>query len=130
MRVALALVALLAAGCNSPTAPDRVVPGRPFTLKVGESATLPGNDGRMGFVRLVSDSRCPLDALCITAGDAVIQVSFTVGHLITEVHTDPRLSQIPFANYVIRLTELQPYPQASAPKPPEDYVATFVLQPL
>lgn len=127
MRVAFVLIALLAAGCKSPTEPDTMVIGKPFQLKVGEQITFP--DGNwMSFVRLVSDSRCPIDATCITAGDAVISVAFKIGHLVTEVHTDPRQSQIPYGSSTIRLTELQPYPQASAPKRPEDYVATFVVQ--
>ena len=101
--------------------------GKPFTLKVGQSATLP--DGNwLRFNRLVSDSRCPLDAICITAGDAIISVSFERGHLTQEFHTTAPQSRLSYAQYTIALTELQPYPQASRPASPDDYVATFVVQ--
>jgi hypothetical protein len=127
LRIAALVVAAVASGgCFNPTGPDAVV-NQPFQLKVGESATLPGGDW-VRFNRLVSDSRCPIDALCITAGDAVISVSFKVGHLTTELHTTPPKSQISTSAYLLKLTELQPYPRASLSPKPEDYVATFVVQ--
>ena len=126
LRVAVLVLSVAAVGCFNPAAPDAVV-NKPFQLKVGESITLP--DGNwVRFNRLVSDSRCPIDAVCIVAGDAVISVSFKIGHLTTELHTDPSKSQISTSQYVLKLTELQPYPRASAPAKPEDYVGTFVVQ--
>ena len=126
LRSVVLAVAIATAGCFNPTGPDAVV-NKPFQLKVGESATLPG-DNWVQFNRLVSDSRCPIDAICITAGDAVISLSFKAGHLTTELHTEPSKSQLRYSNYVLRLTELQPYPRASQPARPEDYVATFIVQ--
>ena len=127
LRIAVVVVmSISVAGCHNPTGPDAVV-NTPFKLKVGESATLPGGDW-VQFNRLISDSRCPIDAICVTAGDAVISVSFKIGHLTTELHTVPAKSQISSSAYVLKLTELQPYPRASAPARPEDYVATFVVQ--
>ena len=126
MRVAIVVAMLLTTvSCKSPTAPDAAV-GKPFTLKVGQSTTLP-DGGWMRFNRLVSDSRCPIDAVCITAGDAVISLVFERGHLTNELHTDPSRSQMSYGNYVIKLTDLHPYPRASNPAKPEDYVATLVV---
>jgi len=123
---AVIVVAVAASGCLNPTAPDAVV-NKPFQLKAGESITLP--DGNwVRFNRLVSDSRCPMDVMCVVAGDAVISVSFKAGHLTTELHTDPSKSQISTSKYLLKLTELQPYPRASSPSKPEDYVGTFVVQ--
>lgn len=127
-RVLVLLLSFVVVGCKSTTGPDTVVFGQPFWLKVGESMTFP--DGNwMLFSRLVSDSRCPIDAVCVSAGDAVISVAFKIGHVVTEVHTDPSRSQISYSGgHTIRLTELQPYPRASAPSLPEDYAAKFVVQ--
>ena len=128
MRVVLVIAALAAAACGGqgPTWPD-TVGGTPFGLKAGATAILP--DGlRLRFDRVQADSRCPLDAICLTAGDATISVSLISrnGDTVSrELHTQPSGSQISYGSYTIALTELQPYPRASQPTNPADYVATF-----
>jgi hypothetical protein len=129
LATAILAVTIAAAACaRGPTSPDTVA-GTPFQLKAGTTAVLP--DGtRIKFDRVLSESRCPLDAICVTAGDAAILVSFisrdgTGG--ARELHTQPDGSQIAYGSYTIALTELQPYPRASEPVNPADYVATFVV---
>ena len=61
---------------GSPTQPDRVPTGRPFDLRVGDSA-LTTDDVRIRFDTVRSDSRCPMDAFCVRAGEAVI--ALTIG---------------------------------------------------
>src|SRR5690242_16769885 len=90
--------ALAATACfNGPTAPDAVV-GRPFDLKAGATSTLP--DGtRLTFERVQSDSRCPMDALCVWAGDATVAVTLapTKGSASSqELHTQQAGSQISY----------------------------------
>lgn len=128
LRVAVVVLAVATAGCFNPTGPDAVV-GTPFTLKVGATASLP-DGAALRFDSLRNDSRCPIDAICITAGDATIAVTLMrkSGNEAHEMHTVPAQSQFSYSKYTVRLTELQPYPQASAPKKPEDYVGTFVVQ--
>jgi hypothetical protein len=130
MKLALLLAAAIAAAMcgRGPTSPDTVA-GTPFQLKAGATAVLP--DGtRIKFDRVLSESRCPIDAICITAGDASILVTFisrdgTGG--ARELHTQPDGSQITYGSYTIALTELQPFPRSSEPVIPADYVATFVV---
>jgi hypothetical protein len=124
------LVAAFGAGAcfNSPTGPEAAV-GRPFDLKVGAISTLP--DGtRLRFERVQSDSRCPMDAACVWAGDATISVTLNSMKGATEsreMHTQPVESQISYANYTIALTALVPYPRSSQEVPAAAYVATFVV---
>ena len=48
---------------------------RTLVLGVGEAATL--DDGsRLTYLRLVNDSRCPLDVQCVWAGDAEIALQW------------------------------------------------------
>jgi hypothetical protein len=64
-----------------------------FTLAPGQVARI-GRDGPyLGFRRVTGDSRCPMDVVCVWAGDAVVAVevgltmsSWTQG----ELHTDPQ----------------------------------------
>lgn len=126
-RVLLVLLAACAVACDNPSGPDAVV-GTPFQLKPGETATIP-DEARLRFDALLNDSRCPLDAICISAGDAIIAVTLMRGSLneSRELHTMPAQSQRPYSRYAIKLTELQPYPRSDRQARPEDYVATFVV---
>src|SRR5690349_24410234 len=95
-RCLMLVVALAGAACfNGPTGPDAVA-GMPFELKAGATATLP--DGtRLKFERVQSDSRCPMDALCVWAGDATVAVTLaptTGATALQELHTQPTGSQI------------------------------------
>ena len=123
------VVVLLIAGCSGPTAPDRVPKGEPFDLRVGESA-LTTDDLRIKFDTLRSDSRCPMDALCVHAGEAVIAVTVArVGEvgIGRELNTTPARSSTTYLNFTITLSSLQPYPRSDRQIQPADYVATFVV---
>jgi hypothetical protein len=129
LRVVITIIAAATiVACNNPTGPDAVV-GTPFALEVGATASLP-DDAQLRFDGVRADSRCPIDAVCITAGDATIAVTLMRGSSreARELHTMPAQSQFSYSQYTVRLTELQPYPQASRPTKPEDYVATFIVQ--
>jgi hypothetical protein len=125
----LAVAQLAAGGCsNGPTGPDAVA-GQPFDLKAGAVSTLP--DGtRLRFERVQSDSRCPMDAFCVWAGDATVMVTLNPTRGASEsreLHTQPTESQISYANYTIVLKALAPYPRSSQEISADRYVATFVV---
>ena len=129
MRLAALIVAIGTTACfNSPTGPDAVL-GQPFAVKAGAVSALPGG-ARLRFERVQSDSRCPMDALCVWAGDATISVTLDPAKGATEsreMHTQPTGSQISYANYTITLTALAPYPRSGQEIPAADYIATFVV---
>ena len=131
MRAPAALLLVSMVACNgSPTQPDRVPTGRPFDLRVGDSA-LTTDDVRIRFDTVRSDSRCPMDALCVRAGEAVI--ALTVGRVGEvpvgrELDTTPARSSTSFLNFTIALSSLQPYPRSDRQIQPGDYVATLVVR--
>ena len=125
----LVVLILLSAGCSSPTQPDRVPKDQPFDLRVGESA-LTTDDLRIKFDTVRSDSRCPIDAICVRAGEAVI--ALTISHageipVGRELDTTPARSSTDYLNFRITLSELQPYPRSDRQTPLGDYVATFIV---
>ena len=130
MRIWCAIILLALAGCSGgPTQPDRVPKGEPFDLRVGDAA-LTTDDVRIRFDTVRSDSRCPLDALCVRAGEAVI--ALTVGRTGDvpegrELDTTPARSSTTFRNFTITLSSLQPYPRSDRQIQPGDYIATFVV---
>jgi hypothetical protein len=126
----IVIAALVSIGCGgSPTQPD-VVAGQPFDVRAGATADLP--DGvRLRFDSVLSDSRCPLDAICVRAGEAVIAITLSKTGSVAaefEVQTDPpaRRSAV-YGGHSITLTALQPFPRSDRQVQPSDYVATFVV---
>ena len=123
-------LAVAACACSgSPTQPDRVPSGQPFDLRVGDAA-LTTDNLRIRFDTVRSDSRCPLDALCVRAGEAVI--ALTIGRsgdvpVGRELDTTPARSSTNFLNFTITLSALQPYPQSGRQIQPGDYVGTFIV---
>jgi hypothetical protein len=70
---------LILAACDTSMEPSRkpVVHAAldvPFTLDAGQSAVLDDEDLSVTFVGVLEDSRCPIDATCIQAGDATMSV--------------------------------------------------------
>ncbi len=124
----IAIATVLCAACSNPTEPD-AVPGRPFDLKVGATVTMA--DGlRLKFNGVQSDSRCPLDAQCVRAGEAIIAVTLVTSNgspEAREMQTVAPASRITYADHTIVLTALAPYPRAMQQTEPRDYVATFVV---
>jgi hypothetical protein len=113
--------------------PSQVPFGRPFELRAEASATLA--DGlTVTFDRVRSDSRCPMDVACITAGDAVVVVRLASqggGQAERELHTNPGsagTADASYQSYAIALVALTPYPRSDRPIRPEDYVAMLTVE--
>lgn len=124
MRI-VPLIAVLLACSDSPTAPLN----EDFTIRVGESVTVDGAALMLKFIRVVSDSRCPGDAVCIWAGNGQIQVearSSTGVDTLTLNTYDGAKEGVAGGNR-IRLVSLAPVPLASKPTDPKDYRATFTV---
>jgi len=127
--IALVSCSHVASGCTAhPLQPSRPL-GQPFDLKAGTSAVLA--DGlRLTFERVRADSRCPLDALCIQAGEAIVVLTLaqSAGAPVEqELRTTPAFSEASYLSYVIKLVALAPYPRSTQQIRPEDYVATLTV---
>jgi len=120
----------IAVGCAAhPSQPSRPF-GQPFDLKAGTSAPLA--DGlKLTFDRVRADSRCPLDAICIQAGEAIVVLTLSQSAATPaerEVRTTPAFSEASYLSYVIKLVALMPYPRSTQQIRPEDYVATLTVE--
>ena len=119
----------LGLGCAThPSQPSHPL-GEPFELRSGTSATLP-DAVKVTFDGVKSDSRCPLDALCIQAGEAVVALTLSqsAGSLVVrELRTTPAASETPYLAYVVKLVSLAPYPRSVQQIRPEDYVVTLTV---
>ena len=120
---AIVLSALVLPGCTKPTGTEAGL-GKEFSLSIGQSATVTGENLSVKFIEVVSDSRCPTGATCIWAGEASSLVEITTsGSTYSKVLTQPGLSgpsQTDFLKYQITYN-LQPYPQAGREAKKGDY---------
>ena len=117
----------LAAACDENPIGPTVPVDRQFVLAPGEAASIEGTGVQMRFEEVTSDSRCPINAICVSAGDAVvvIRVFDEIGSSRYELHTDIVRKSTMHRNVSIEVVDLQPYPFSGRPTDPSTYRATF-----
>jgi hypothetical protein len=131
------LLAVAAVSCTDPEAgalTDLVHLGAPTTFQPGQGLALGALT--LAFAGVENDSRCPVDAVCVWAGDATVQ--FTIGFTnrdimapvrLLELHTGSGPRSASGYGYLVILTRLDPEPRAGMTIRPEDYRATVEVQP-
>ena len=119
------------AACGAQSTP--VVVGDTLRLPVGRSVDA-GNGARVTLVRVVDDSRCPMNALCIWEGSASAVLRFEragAATVDTTLHTNARMGPTAFtyAGAQFTLFGLTPFRVVGqdAPKP-EEYVALVAVR--
>jgi hypothetical protein len=130
MRSLLMLVlgCSLLAGCghdSNPNAPSPSPVNESVTLAPGQSVTI-NSALSLRFRGVVSDSRCPAAAICITGGEAVLAFDVMVGggaEVKYELKSEGAGKTLTLSDYVIALELVAPYP-INDPIPPGDYRAT------
>jgi len=122
--------AVLLTACTSSIAPVRT--DEPFVLAPREQVFVEGANFRIEFLEVTADSRCPIDAICVWAGDATVHLGIRDAGSMTryELHAgDPARTTIAHRGFVVRLVDLQPYPTSTQPIAPADYRATLRVTP-
>lgn len=124
----LILLLTTVAGCvsNSPAAPGGPVNAQ-VVLAPGQIAQIESTSLRLRFQGVMGDSRCPADAFCIQAGDAVVRIDVIPSRRPSttyDLHTGSTRA-IRHEDVTIALVELSPYPFISRPIVPNDYRATL-----
>ena len=131
LAVSFCLVAATACGGDTPTAPSgpSVSLGQQFTLAAGETASLSGFRLQVTFMRVTGDSRCPVDAVCIQGGDAIVHVRVSTGETGDyELHTgDSSRASVIHRMFLISLVELRPFPFSGRTIGQEEYRAALVI---
>ena len=122
MRMRCLWIVLLA-GCAPSLA---TVPAGPeFELSPGGTARLDGTDVQLTMVDVANDSRCPVDAVCVWAGNAEVRFRVRAGALDTTVslHTTQEPKAVTVGGVRLELTSLAPPTHAGSPIPATDYRA-------
>ncbi|MDW7658218.1 MAG: hypothetical protein SCM11_13710 [Bacillota bacterium] len=121
---------LVASGCTGSRPAVEFKPGEKFTIGVGESAEIIDEDLIITFVKVIGDSRCPKDAVCIWSGVVSFQVNITYrGASYQLALNQPGLTdqaEYRFFNYDLTF-RIDPYPSASEPVESKDYQLTMTV---
>jgi hypothetical protein len=130
MRLALVVVATTVTYFCS-TKPSDPFPSTTLTLRVGETRSAHGIS--VTFETVISDSRCPLDVVCVWAGDANARFVIRSPRLPDLVELwlrDPdRRIFAADGGGVVEFETLEPYPASSSSTNPAAYVATVEIRP-
>jgi hypothetical protein len=99
--------------------------GQEFSLAIGQSAVIDGEDLGIRFIDVIGDSRCPDKVTCIWAGQASMTIQVTQGASIYRMAlVEPGLtagpSQESYQKYRIGY-DLLPYPEQGTAISPEQY---------
>jgi len=134
-RVVPVLFLLVSVGVGCDRQPTEPVPSAQEGL--ADSLVLaPGDEVDVGLLRLAfqavsSDSRCPVDAVCIWQGNAAIEITVSLGdgpgHPET-LDTSDGTPSVDFDGFRITLLAVLPLPHAGVAIPQGDYRAAFRVE--
>lgn len=129
----LALVALVLSlsGCAGTPPEVEASLGQEFSLSIGQSALITGQDLEIRFEKVVEDSRCPKDVTCVWAGRVSCIVEFTDSDsLYRMVLTQPGLTdqyaQETYKEYQLTF-HVEPYPEADDQISTDEYRLHLVV---
>ncbi len=127
----VAALFLSGAACNGIT---EIRADKPFQLKVGQTAVLPDGSAALRFASVPTDSRCPMGAMCIWAGDGVVHLDVLAAGDTSSIdlHTNPGAGSASarVGAWSVELVGLVPLKRAGEPIAPGDYVATLQVKAL
>jgi hypothetical protein len=123
------LLLALNVGCSELAEPQL---GREFRLHVGENVVLADIGLWVAFIGVSQDSRCPLQAMCVWAGDAAVMVetapfpdAVAADSRTDTLHTNLEPKGLPLGAVELILVRLDPYPETPSSIPVDDYVVTL-----
>ena len=117
------ILALLLTACGTSTEPKL---GENFEIRLGTTVEIPDDTTRVQFTDVTADSRCPMNAQCVWAGEAV--VLFTVGsdqQVSMTLGADASKATVIIGMKQFTLVALKPYPKVNESIAKGDYIATI-----
>lgn len=131
-KIFVSLLLVLLSACDLPTDTRLRVVGleQDFALQEGGFAVVRGISLGVRFEGVPVDERCPLEALCASAGDATVRLLLQrKGYepATAELHTGFGNSTALYQGYVIELRGLEPGKSVHEPNP--DYRVTLRVVP-
>ena len=129
LLVALAVATALGCSHSQPQAPPGPPAEERVTLRASESAAIPGTPARITFDRIVSDSRCAIDVVCIQAGEATasFRIDARRGGADAFVLDTERNRSAVVSGYRVTLVSVSPAPRSTVRIDPRSYVVEVTV---
>ncbi len=118
---------------NSSTTSNQIL-DEGFVIRFGQQVSIPSENLLIKFNDLLSDSRCPINVICVWQGEATIEL--LISHEgITDIKTKLKIEGyvdkshisshkfIDTLGYRFTLMQLDPYPHTDSSYQPQDYFA-------
>jgi hypothetical protein len=98
----------------------------PVQIQPGREALVDGTEGRIRFVRVIEDSRCPRGVTCAWAGRARVELALRDGASSPERKVELEVGaedkdRVEILGQTVVAFALEPHPTAKAPKANGDY---------
>ncbi len=124
------LILPLAACGNTPTEVYADL-GEEFSLSIGQTAAIKGQDLQITFEDVIEDSRCPSDVTCIWAGRASCIIKLVEGSsqyrmVLTESGLTDQYTTVTYREYQLSF-HLRPYPQAGQSIQRDEYRLQLIV---
>ena len=130
LLISIAVVFIALAGCSGNKEAVAVGLGETFTIGVGQTARITGEDMTVTFNGVIGDSRCPQNVTCVWEGVASSKTTIVYqGKEYTIVLNSPGLTEeakVAFINYTLSYS-LNPYPIEGKEIASKDYRLTMVI---
>ena len=118
----LLIIALFYAGC------EKIETGKSFDTIVSDKSRV---DSYLSFsIDSVNDYRCPVDVVCIWAGDVDIHIRFykTFSHIDTLMNLyNPEKNPISIGGYSFKVNEVNPVPLSNKIIPQKDFKINMTI---
>jgi len=119
---------------------DSISPNSPVVVinKIIDSVLVKINYGQEALIENnitikfdgVNDSRCPMDVICVWAGDGGVSLILSYGReqLHTFLHTALFPREINYSGYRIILKSLNPYPKSTSSTKLDEYNVDLIIK--
>jgi hypothetical protein len=123
MKLLTPLTVLAVLGCGD--GPAGIQLDQEFTLALGETVDVAQTGLRITFREVRDDSRCPVDAVCLWAGNATVELVLQRALADTTVAVNTLLEPraVVSGDYRLELLGLTPQPRIDEPTDPNTYRA-------
>ena len=127
LLTSLAIILLL----SSCIGEDKARLGEEFSLSIGQSIVITGEDLKIKFVEVLEDSRCPRGVTCIWEGRVTADVEISTGGSTEKLElSQPGLTEVP-ARETYRGYELaykvEPYPEEDKEIAADEYRLILIV---
>ncbi|MBN1376002.1 MAG: hypothetical protein JXA01_07595 [Dehalococcoidia bacterium] len=131
LNIAVLASSSMVGGCNVQQDMLTVDRGQEFKLAVGQTALIAGEQFDIKFAEVITDSRCPANAICIWQGEVTCLVEITVGDavfqkVLLQSGQSAGYSMSDFRDYQLTF-RVEPYPLSDTPIDRDEYRLSLVI---